>query len=159
MLYRQALQAELEAIFKAGFAQWHKNRTYEQYCIDNAKEDAYGTRYVIEVGDEIVSSLIVLEFSDIGGSKVYGIGSVITPKLHTGQGFATELLKNSIQQKDDAYIFLYSEIAPVFYERFGFRILPPAYQKDAESICMVKCSEDNWNKLLKYTTDAIPNHF
>jgi len=107
MIFRQALPQEINFIFSEGYKEWSKNRTFEQYCTDNAKEDVYGTRYVLDVNNEIVSSLIILEFKDIVGKKAFGIGSVLTPKIHTGKGYATELLKNYIQkEKEDSFIFL-----------------------------------------------------
>ncbi len=161
MLFRQALPQERDLIFSEGYKEWRKNRTLEQYCADNAKEDAYGTRYVLDVNNEIVSSLIILRLADIVGKRVYGIGSVLTPKVHAGKGYATELLKNCIRQHDDedSFVFLFSDINPDFYERLRFRILPSDFQKYEKSVCMVYCKEDSWTALLKCSIDAIPNYF
>ena len=41
MIYRQALPQEINFIFSEGYKEWSKNRTFEQYCSDNAKEDVY----------------------------------------------------------------------------------------------------------------------
>lgn len=161
MIFRQALSQERDIIFSEGYKEWPKNRTFEQYCNDNAKEDAYGTRYVAEVNSEIASSLILLKLADILGKSVYGIGSVLTPKIHTGKGYATELIKNCIQRKDKeaSYIFLFSDINPDFYKRFSFRVLPSEFQKYEKSVCMVYCSEDSWNALLNCPADTVPNYF
>ncbi|MCO5385207.1 MAG: hypothetical protein NHB14_04950 [Desulfosporosinus sp.] len=74
MIFRQALPQEINFIFSEGYKEWRKNRTFEQYCSDNAKEDVYGTRYVLDVDNEIVSSLIILKLKDIAGKKHMVLG-------------------------------------------------------------------------------------
>jgi len=69
MIFRQALPQEISFIFSEGYKEWSKNRTFGQYCSDNAKEDVYGTRYVLDVDNEVVSSLIRLKLKDIVGKK------------------------------------------------------------------------------------------
>ncbi|SHI68897.1 GNAT family N-acetyltransferase [Desulfosporosinus lacus] len=160
MIFRQALPQEINFIFSEGYKEWSKNRTFEQYCIDNAKEDVYGTRYVIDDNNEIVSSLIILKLKDIVGKRAYGIGSVLTPKIHAGKGYATELLKNCIlKEKEDSFIFLFSDINPEFYKRFNFKILPLKFQRYEKSVCMVYCNDVSWNELLNCSIDSIPNYF
>ncbi|HBV88595.1 GNAT family N-acetyltransferase [Desulfosporosinus sp.] len=159
MIFRQALPQEIDLIFIEGYKEWSKNRTFEQYRSDNAKEHAYGTRYVIDVNNEIVCSLILLKLKDIIGKRVYGIGSVLTPKSHAGKGYAKELLKNCIKEKEDTFIFLFSDINPKFYEKFSFRILPSKFQKYEKSICMVYCNDDSWNELLNCSIDSLPDYF
>ncbi|MEI8199493.1 MAG: GNAT family N-acetyltransferase [Eubacteriales bacterium] len=161
MIFRQAKQEETEQLLREGYNVWSKNRSFEQYYTDNCKEDAYGTRYVIEDNGEIVSSLILLTLRSICGKLVYGIGSVLTPPIYKYKGYATELLENCIQQLDVdvSLVFLYSEIDPAFYERFNFRILPPYLQKDADSVCMVLCDDDSWQVLINSGIELIPDHF
>jgi predicted N-acetyltransferase YhbS len=161
MIFRQVKQEEIDQLFREGYKVWSKNRTFEQYCSDNGKEDAYGTRYVIEDNGEIVSSMILLTLKSIGGKSVYGIGSVLTSPIYQYKGCATELLKNCIQQinVNTSLVFLYSEIAPSFYERFNFKVLPSYLQKDAESICMVLCDDDSRQVLTDRGIELIPDHF
>jgi len=159
MIFRQALPQEINFIFNEGYKEWSKNRTFEQYCTDNAKEDVYGTRYVLDVNNEIVSSLIILKLKDIVGKKAFGIGSVLTPKIHTCKGYATELLKNYTQEKEDSFIFLFSDINPKFYKSFDFRILPSKFQRYEKSVCMVYCNDVSWNELLNCSIDSIPIYF
>jgi len=159
MIFRQALPQEINFIFSEGYKEWSKHRTFEQYCSDNAKEDAYGTRYVLDVGNEIVSSLIMLKLKDIAGKKAYGIGSVLTPKIYAGQGYATELLKNCLQKEEGSFIFLFSDINPEFYKQFKFKILPPHLQRYKKSVCMVYCNDVSWNELLNCSIDSIPDYF
>ena len=161
MIFRESYPEEINEILIEGYQVWSKNRTLEQYCIDNRKEDAYGTRYVMEDNDEVVSSLILLHFDNLFDKKVYGIGSVLTHRNHKSHGYATELLNNCIRlvHNDDSMIFLYSEISPAFYERFQFRVLPDYLQKDSNSICMVLCGDVMWDRLLTSSIKLIPEHF
>lgn len=161
MVFRQAQADERDFIFSEGYREWSKNRTYAQYCADNAREDAYGTRFVLEVKGEIVSSLILLRLKDITGKSAYGIGSVLTSKIHAGKGYATQLLNSCIRQssEEDSFIFLYSDISPDFYFRFNFRILPSEFQKYEKSVCMVRCGDNSWDSLLKCSPDSIPSYF
>jgi hypothetical protein len=161
MAFRQALACERELLFSEGYKEWPKNRTYEQYCADNAKEDATGTRFVLELGGELVSSLILLTLKDIAGKKAFGIGSVLTPKIHGGKGNATALLSHCIRQEvpEDSYLFLFSDINPDFYTRFNFRALPSEFQRYEKSTCMVYCTVGNWDELLRYLPESLPNYF
>lgn len=161
MIFRQARPAEIGLLFSEGYKVWSKNRTFEQYCLDNGKEDAYGTRYVIEVAGEVVSSAILLNLPAINAKKAFGIGSVLTPKTYAGKGYATKLLKNCINNVygDNTLIFLFSDINPFFYERLGFRLLPPHLQKNVKSPCMALCKDNVWNELMNCSLDTLPNYF
>ncbi|HEX3075400.1 MAG TPA: GNAT family N-acetyltransferase [Lachnospiraceae bacterium] len=161
MIFRKAMKNEIEGLFMEGYKVWSKNRSFEQYCIDNGKEDAYGTRYVIDENGEIVSSMILLNLKSILERKVYGIGSVITPKLHGHKGYASKLLTQSIEEhtEKESIIFLYSDVHPSFYEQFLFRALPDYLQKGKSGICMVRCEESIWSQLIKSPLDIIPDYF
>jgi predicted acetyltransferase len=161
MVFRQALPEERQLLFSEGYKEWRKNRSFEQYCTDNAKEDGYGTRYVLEIDGAIVSSLILLTLEDIAGKKAYGIGSVLTPKMYAGRGYASELITNCIKQHvhEDTYLFLFSDINPDFYRKFEFRILPPEFQKYEKSVCMVYCTNDNWCNLINCSPTELPDYF
>lgn len=160
MIFREARKSEIAGILKEGYTVWSKGRTLEQYCTDNRKEDAYGTRYVVEDEGQILSSLILLRFGKFLDRQMVGIGSVITPSEFRHKGYAAELLKNTIQlvRKGDA-AFLYSEVSPAFYEAFGFRVLPVNMQKDPDSICMVRCDTPIFQILLSVGIKLIPDHF
>lgn len=161
MIIRQAKKEEVGLLFEQGYQEWSKNRTFEQYCMDNSKEDAFGTRYVMEKNGEIVSSMIVLKLDSINGNKVYGIGSVLTPPNHVGNGYATNLLRKCIAwlSVDNPIILLYSDINPSFYEKSNFRLLPAQLQKYDKSPCMVYCNDEVWHELSNCSIDLIPNYF
>lgn len=161
MIIREAAHHERNELFLEGYKVWSKNRTFEQYCVDNRKEDAYGTRYVMEQDGKILCSLILLRLKEIWGCKIYGFGSVLTPAQYTGKGYATGLLKYCIEnnREENSMLFLYSGINPAFYERFGFKALPPHLQKDSKAACMALCTEMLWARLLKAPADVIPDYF
>ena len=161
MIFREALPGERELLFRQGYRVWSRNRTFEQYCTDNGREDACGTRYVLEQEGEIVSSAIVLTLGSITGKRVCGIGSVLTPPEHRHNGYATALLENCLRKigGPDAYVFLYSGIEPTFYRRFGFRILPERYQAHPGSAFMVLCSDLLWEELLSGPGGRLPDYF
>lgn len=162
MIIRQAREEETEQIIREGYKVWSKNRTFEQYDADNRREDAFGTRFAAEENGEIVSSLILLRLPGISVRPVFGIGSVLTPLRFRNRGYAAAMLDACIEQiKDTAgYIFLYSEIAPAFYEKFHFRPLPDSLQKAKEkAVCMVLCDEPAWTELTGLPAEKIPDYF
>lgn len=160
MIFREARESEIVSILKEGYAVWYKGRTWEQYFADNHKEDAYGTRYVVEDGERIVSSLILLRLGKTFDRQMYGIGSVITPSEFRHKGYAAELLEKTMSLVEDGDVgFLYSEVSPPFYERFGFRLLPANMQKDPGSICMVRCDKSVFQILLSAGIELLPDHF
>lgn len=160
MRFREAREQETATLLEMGCSVWSKGRTWEQYFSDNHKEDTYGTRYVVEDDGRIVSSLILLRLGEIFDRKMFGIGSVITPPEFRNRGYAAELLKNTLGRVGDSdVVFLYSEVPPPFYERFGFRVLPENMQKDPGSICMVRCEKPVLEKLLAGGITLLPDHF
>lgn len=161
MVFRQAKPEERQQLFEEGYKEWSKNRTFEQYCMDNRKEDSYGTRYIIEDDNEIVSSLILLNLKEVNGRKAFGIGSVLTPKKYSGKGYATRLINNCIELAfyDNCIIFLFSDINPEFYERVNFRRLPLHLQKYEKSICMAYCKDSVWEELINSSINDLPDYF
>ena len=160
MIFREARESEITYILKEGCSVWHKGRTWEQYFADNHKEDAFGTRYVVEDGGRIVSSLILLRLGKLFDRNMLGIGSVITPPEFRHKGYAAELLEKTMHLVEDGdVVFLYSEVPPPFYERFGFRVLPANMQKDPDSICMARCEDPILEQLLEGGITLLPDHF
>lgn len=161
MIFRKAREEERNLLFEQGYAEWSKNRSFAQYCTDNRKEDAYGTRYVLENDGDILCSAILLEFKDYQERKVFGIGSVLTPPKYRGKGYARVLLKNcfNLVLDEQSMIFLYSDIDPSFYAKLNFRLLPPQLQKYERSPCMVLCSDEVWHEYLACNEPRVPNYF
>ena len=161
MSFRAAKMEEVNWLLSMGYKEWCKNRTFEKYCIDNGKEDSIGTRYVITHNDQIVSSAILIKHPDLNEHELYGIGSVVTPQEFRGRGYAAELLREciSLVDKTKAYILLYSDISPRFYEKMGFRVLPAELQKSEKSPCMAYCNDKLWVELLNTSKENIPDYF
>lgn len=160
MEFRQARISERQGLFAEGYKVWSSNRTFEKYCADNSREDDNGIRYVLDKDGEIVSSLMLLRLNDYKGSKVYGIGSVLTTKQHQGKGYATVLLLKTIETiTGNSMIFLHSDIDPGFYARMGFRALPDKYQKKQNSVCMLRCSDEIWGDLTLGCEFQAPGYF
>lgn len=162
LVVREAHPSEREFLFREGYKQWPKNRSFEEYVQDNQKEDDYGTRYVLTVDEKILSSAIVLRLESIHSQPVYGLGSILTAAAQQGKGYATTLIKDCIsrlEKAEEVLIFLYSDIDPGFYEKLGFKVLPKQLQKSCKSPCMVRCGETSFTKLLTATPEMIPDYF
>jgi predicted acetyltransferase len=74
-----------------------------------------------------------------------GIGSVATPPDLRRNGYASHLIKEflGMRQSDPVRaVFLFSEVEPEFYEKFGFVVLPAELQKYPKSLCMVRSDPD-----------------
>lgn len=161
MIFRQAAKEERPFLFQEGYKEWSKARTFEQYCIDNSKDDAIGTRYVIEEHGQVVCSAVLLQLKSIKGIAVYGLGSILTSQNHRGKGYGIELVKSCMKLVSDSntIIFLYSDINPSYYEVLGFKSLPAKLQKYEKSICMAYCQKHIWAELVNTKAAAIPNYF
>ena len=131
---------EYEEIYMMGYDVWGDGATkidYLNLCRDLSKYKK-GQWYVLKDGDLLLSSLIVYKLSE----NTFGIGSISTPIFLRKKGFASKLISQVIELlKNDfnAYaIFLYSDIEPEFYEKFGFEKLPQSYQRYKTTTCMVR---------------------
>ncbi len=161
MIFREARPDEIPELLAEAYPVWQRGRTFAQYCADNRKEEAYGTRYVLEKDGEVVSSLIWLWPECRLPRKVFGIGSVVTPPRFRGHGYASEMLMHCLRMADLStdIVLLYSDVDPAFYERFAFRALPAALQSKADSVFMALCDEAGWIELLSSPIEALPEYF
>jgi len=161
MIFREARPEEIPKLLADAYPEWQRGRTFAQYCVDNRKEEAYGTRFVLEHGGLLVSSLIWLRPKSSLQRRVYGIGSVVTPPRFRGKGYASEMLTHCLRMADLStdIVFLYSDVAPAFYERFAFRALPDAHQSKAGSVFMALCDEAGWQELVESPIGALPEYF
>lgn len=161
MIIREATRNEHEKILVDGYREWPKGRTYEAYCEDNKKEDAYGTRWVLDVGGEIVSSLILLRFSSARSVSIFGIGSVVTPPEYRGKGYGSALLTGVLSQikAQPSAVLLHSGIGADFYVALGFTALPDIFQKYPGSLYMIRVlgSEAPWSQVV--FPEDLPDYF
>ena len=139
-ILRKAVQSDLDQIYLMGIDVWAEGATDTDYLDACRSSPKYkrGTWYVLEKDSNLLSSLIVYQ----QGSKQFGIGSIATPKFLRKKGYASKLIFKvvaELEQKDqEVTIFLYSDISPEFYEKFGFQRLPSQLQRYKATICMAR---------------------
>ena len=118
------------------FPQWNDLLTREGYAQYNRAQlrTTWGSQHLQRVG--LVSSGVVLASAKryrvnvhLDGRTVaaIGIGAVFTPPGHRGRGHAASLVEHIVEaaRVDGAGLaMLFSEIAPRYYERLGFGVVP-----------------------------------
>lgn len=136
----QASPDEYEEIYMMGYDVWADGAPkidYLNLCKDLPKYKK-GQWYVLKDGDQLLSSLIVYRIAE----NTFGIGSISTPSFLRKKGFASNLISQVIELLKNDFnacaIFLYSDIEPEFYEKFGFKKLPESYQRYKTTTCMVR---------------------
>lgn len=135
---REPTASEFDAIYKMGFDVWSDGNTLDEYLYDCRDSVKYrqGRWTVLEKNGILVSSLLIHSF----GNNIFGIGSIATSPTHRKFGHASKLieavLKNLQEQQNAKLIYLYSDINPEFYQRFGFVQLPNEQQQYSTSTCM-----------------------
>ena len=137
---RKAKPDELDSIYLMGFDVWSDGSHQVDYLAECHSSPKYrkGTWFVLEESGRLLSSLITYEFD----SEKIGIGSIATPVTERNRGHASKLISGVVQlleiEKHGLKVFLYSDINPVFYERFGFKPIPSAAQRYQTTTCMVR---------------------
>ena len=118
------------------YALWGAGRSYETYVTDFLAVAAsrYGRRRKHTVGffaNGVVGATCKLYSRDLHwGERVLrsvGIGAVHTPEELRGRGYASAMLGSLLDAETGAgtdLAYLFSDIAPAFYERLGFVALP-----------------------------------
>ena len=118
------------------FAQWNDLLTREGYARYNRAQlrTAWGSQHLERVG--LVSNGLLLVSAKryrvtmrVDGRAVptIGIGAVFTPAEHRGRGRAAALIDHIVEAaraEGAAMAMLFSEIAPRYYERLGFAVVP-----------------------------------
>lgn len=131
----------MPAVYMMGREVWGASETQEAYlqaCSQSPKY-ARGVWFVLEKDGVAVSSLIVYRFAP----DVAGLGSIATRPEFRRQGLAAGLIDETLKMLDREgarRIYLYADIAPVYYERFGFSRLPSERQTHPGSVCMLRAS-------------------
>lgn len=160
---REATKEDIIEIFMMGYDVWGDDMPSEEYVsmCQNSSKYKKGKWYVLEATDtkELLSSLIVYELNPSEDLIVKGIGSIATPLHLRKNGYASLLVKetiNELEQEENCNIFfLYSDIGTDFYKRLGFIVLPNESQKYKDSVCMYYSKE---NDIFSISLD-IPNYF
>ena len=89
-------------------------------------------------GSQLLSSMIVYKLEE----NIFGIGSISTPVCLRNKNYGSKLIFQTLELLTNEFhasaIFLYSDIKPKFYEKFGFKKLPQNYQRYKDTSCMVR---------------------
>ena len=126
----------LQQIYDDTFSLWNDGLTRPDYERFNRAQmmTPWGTRHLERVawmdGDTLLASAkrygLTLAFDGVQVPCV-GIGAVFTPPALRGRGHAPaliEALSEEAARDGFEYVFLYSEIDPAYYARFGFETIP-----------------------------------
>ncbi|MGE6609340.1 GNAT family N-acetyltransferase [Peribacillus sp. NPDC076916] len=160
---REATKEDMIMIYMMGFDFWGDDMPSEEYitmCEDSSKYKK-GKWYVLEETDteELLSSLIIYELNPSKELIVKGIGSIATPIHLRKNGYASLLVKETInkleQEENCNNFFLYSDIGTNFYKKLGFIVLPNESQKYEDSVCMYYSKESGLDSI----TYDIPSYF
>ena len=124
-----------------GFSTWGEDSSELEYLKECRSSSKYktGIWYVLDIGSDLVSSLIVYESGFNLPEESVGIGSVATPERHRNKGYASELVKevtSKYKGMNKEAVYLFSDINPEFYKNLGFKPIE-GEQPYKESCCMV----------------------
>ena len=156
-----------EYVYKMGYKEWPKGRTFERYVEENKKEDDLGSRYVyVDKENNIIGSLIVLSLKIKVVDKIiplFGLGSIVINYDYRGLGYGNEMIKECLfhfeQNCNESIFMLFSDINPMFYCPLGFKELPENLQRYPKSVCMVRCREEDYKLISSLSIDHIPIYF
>jgi predicted acetyltransferase len=139
---REPKPNEFHQIYMMGFDVWGEGITKEDYLLTCETTPKYkkGHWYVLVSDCTIVSSLIIYKSPHFNLPEGYvGIGSIATPKEKRKNGYASQLIEKTIRmlkQHNTTGIYLFSDIDPKFYEKFGFK-LTEEFNPKQEDHCML----------------------
>ncbi|WP_163103064.1 GNAT family N-acetyltransferase [Peribacillus alkalitolerans] len=160
---REATKEDMIEIYMMGFDVWGDDMHSHEYitmCQDSSKYKK-GKWYVLEETDTkaLLSTLIVYGLNPSEDLIVKGIGSIATPVQLRKNGYASLLVKatiNKLEQEENCNnFFLYSDIGTDFYKRLGFVALPNESQNYKDSVCMYYSKENDISSI----SYDIPNYF
>ncbi|MEQ1917849.1 MAG: GNAT family N-acetyltransferase [Elusimicrobiota bacterium] len=164
MPIRAAAPADLEAVYRMGFDTWAEGRSLDAYlaACRAAPKYAGGVWWVDEDTDgRLTSSLLAHEIPLPSGAPAVGLGSIAAPPELRGRGHGSRLIAEVIRRREAAgaeVFFLFSDIAPAFYQRFGFVVLGPCAKKPA-SILMARAEPKRLAGLLADKQFKTPDYF
>ena len=137
---RPARPDEMNSVYMMGYETWSDGKNEAQFLAECRASPKYrrGQWRVLTEGGALLSSLITYRFS----ARTMGIGSIATPPSLRHRGYASRLISGVVSElerhENARTIFLFSDIAPAFYRRFGFAALSAELQKSPGSVCMVR---------------------
>ena len=137
---------ELDQIYSMGFDVWSDGGSYQSYLEKCRASPKYqkGEWFVSEKDGALCASLLLHSF----GAGAYGIGSIATYLHERKKGHASSLIAGVVDYLRDSrraqVVYLYSDIEPSFYQKFGFEQLPSKLQNYLPSlgmVCVLSASE------------------
>ena len=137
-MIRSAQKTEMIEIYMMGFDVWSESITEDEYLQScrESKKYSQGSWKVLEKDGALVSSLITYKLK----SDWIGIGSIATPTKLRCRGFSAELITGIIDNLKSlstvSTIFLFSDINPSYYHRFGFCALEDKHQTKKNTVLM-----------------------
>jgi len=160
---REAQQEDMVDIYMMGYDVWGDNLPSEEYVAmcQNSKKYKKAKWYILEETDtkELLSSLIIYDLSPSQDEIVKGVGSIATPLHLRNNGYASLLVKETIEEmelkENSSHFFLYSDIGTDFYKKLGFVVLPKEKQRYKDSVCMYHSKINDVGTILF----DIPNYF
>jgi len=162
---RTAAASELDEIYRMGFDAWGEGRTLEGYLAACRAAPKYSAgAWWVGAGEDgrLDSSLLAHEIALPFGAPAVGLGSIAAPPELRGRGHATRLIAEVIRLREKsagtAVFFLFSDIVPAFYERFGFSALHPCPKKPS-SILMVRAARETLAAFIAHPEFKSPDYF
>jgi GNAT superfamily N-acetyltransferase len=162
---RTAFASELESVYRMGHDVWGEGLGFDAYFAGCRASPKYvaGTWWILDSGDGILlSSLLAHEIALPSGYPAVGLGSIATPPELRGRGHASRLIEGFLRRREGSHgtevFFLFSDIAPAFYERFGFAALMPCPGKPG-SILMARADRKRLEGLLSDPRFSAPEYF
>lgn len=141
-LIRKPTDHEMETVFLMGYDAWSNGERHDAYLKACRLTPKYrtGEWWVLEDRDGfLASSLLLHRFSDGAG-----IGSIATEPVRRRKGMAASLIRGvlcALDREGVERVYLYSDIEPKYYEQFGFKALPTAFQQKPGSVCMLRTKD------------------
>lgn len=148
-----------------GFDAWGEGRGLDDYLAACRRSPKYarGAWWVhARANGRLTSALLAHEIALPTKEPAVGLGSIATTPKFRGRGYASRLIREVMRRhEEDAgteVFFLFADIAPVFYERFGFAILQPGPAK-SESVLMVRANRKELAELVANPRFETPDYF
>jgi len=128
MILRPANIIDIVPIYMMGYDVWggqDSEDTYIEAC-EASEKYKQGSWYCLEKNNELVSSLISYKNCFGLSEKYCGLGSIATAPTHRRKGYAMVLIAQYLKllkSENMAGIFLFSDINPYMYSKFGFTLV------------------------------------
>jgi N-acetylglutamate synthase-like GNAT family acetyltransferase len=138
MHVRTAKPDDMGSIYMMGFDVWGDDMSPDEYlkCCRESQKYQKGQWKVLEQDGQLLSSLILYQLKN----EWIGVGSIATPEQLRCRKYAANLIMSVLDElrrsPDLNSVFLFSDIAPHYYHKFGFTKLPERFQNEPGSVCM-----------------------